>query len=159
MFSKRKGFTLVELLIVIIVIGILAGGMMLASGAATDSAKASTLVADLRNAKAGGVMWFGDNVGVEEPTLLTTWQNAGTMQSIFKDKRYMDNPAKIDELNFVVVSGVSALADGCYIGKATSEPKVAGKVWGQAKGVLFTNGGISFAAEPTAATTFYMRVR
>ena len=38
MKRKNKAFTLVELLIVIIIIGILAGMMMLSTGSATDKA-------------------------------------------------------------------------------------------------------------------------
>ena len=48
---KRKGFTLVELLIVIVVIGILSAMMMLSSTEAVSSAKAARIVADLRNVK------------------------------------------------------------------------------------------------------------
>ncbi|MDR1021300.1 MAG: type II secretion system GspH family protein, partial [Synergistaceae bacterium] len=44
----RGGFTLVELLIVTVIIGIVAGMMMITMGAATDSATAIRLVNDLR---------------------------------------------------------------------------------------------------------------
>ena len=60
-YRKSKGFTLVELLIVIIIIGILAGMMMLAAGSATDKAEATKIVANLRNIKAAAIMYYADN--------------------------------------------------------------------------------------------------
>lgn len=49
--SRRSGFTLVELLIVIMIIAILAGMMMLATGSATDTANATRIINDLRTVK------------------------------------------------------------------------------------------------------------
>jgi general secretion pathway protein G len=59
-YRKSKGFTLVELLIVIIIIGILAGMMMLAAGSATDKAEATKIVSNLRNIKAAAIMYYAD---------------------------------------------------------------------------------------------------
>ena len=59
-YRKAKSFTLVELLIVIVIIGILAGMMMLSTGGATDSATATKIVSDMRNLKAASVMYFLD---------------------------------------------------------------------------------------------------
>ena len=60
-FSKKKGFTLVELLVTVIIIGILAGMLLLSAGASTDSAKAARIIADLRNMKAAALMYWADN--------------------------------------------------------------------------------------------------
>ena len=63
MLKKSKGFTLVELLIVVVIIGILAGMMMLSTGSATAKAEATKIVSDMRNMKAAAIMFYADGGG------------------------------------------------------------------------------------------------
>ena len=62
----RKGFTLVELLIVIVVIGILSAMMMLSSTEAVSSARAADIISDLRNLKTAALAWYADNLDFVE---------------------------------------------------------------------------------------------
>ena len=59
---KRHGFTLVELLIVIVVIGVLSAMMMLSSTEAVSSAKASNIISNMRNLKTAFLSWYADNL-------------------------------------------------------------------------------------------------
>lgn len=52
---RGKGFTLVELLIALVVVGILAGALLLVSAAGADKAQAMRVISDLRNLKAAAV--------------------------------------------------------------------------------------------------------
>ena len=59
--SKQKGFTLVELLIVIIVIGILTAMMILSSTESVTTAKAIKIISDLSLLKRAVNAWYLDN--------------------------------------------------------------------------------------------------
>ncbi len=61
---KRKAFTLVELLIVIVVIGILAAAVMFASDEIVSSAQAARILADLENWKRAAVSWYNDHTSI-----------------------------------------------------------------------------------------------
>jgi len=95
--GARKGFTLVELLIVIIIIGILAGAMMLVAGTSRDSAEATKIISDLRNMKAAALMWISEN-----PTVTgDNWELLGTDQNAMNElNKYLDRPLNVNAEDF-----------------------------------------------------------
>jgi len=60
--KRRKAFTLVELLIVIIIIGILAGGLLLAAGKSQNKAQAIELVSNMKTLKTATLQYYADNL-------------------------------------------------------------------------------------------------
>ena len=59
--NNRKAFTLVELLIVIVVIGVLSAMMMLSSTEAVTSAKATKIINDMTQLKKATTAWYLEN--------------------------------------------------------------------------------------------------
>ena len=101
--KMRKGFTLVELLIVIIIIGILAAAMLLSSGAATETARASNAIAEMRSMKAAIIIIAANRGG------MGITQDLISLDAIIP---YMDvkfNKSNFKEVEFNATSGIVSL--------------------------------------------------
>ena len=83
---KRKAFTLVELLIVIVVIGVLAVMIMLSSNEAVSSAKASNVVTNLTHIKKAVIAWYIDNL--DHITYGSTKTDGTDLKFFFNGVRY-----------------------------------------------------------------------
>ncbi len=152
---KAKGFTLVELLIVIIIIGILAGMLLLAVGSATDKAEATKIVNALRNYKSATLMYYTDHS--TWPTATGDWTNS---LDAYADR-------SMDKVAFSKVAVVSLTGGRWLIGltSASGSPLeqagVQGKLAAQAQASALYNvsGGLFTAATPNATTSIYTNMR
>ena len=110
--KKRTGFTLVELLIVIIIIGILAGAMLLVAGSGTDKAEATKIISNLRSLKSAALMYYSDNPNAVIP------ENDG----IDELAKYMDRKIEAPDGVYVFVEGtVSGDKVGWFVGIEDAE--------------------------------------
>ena len=157
---KRRGFTLVELLIVIVVIGVLSAMMMLSSTEAVSSAKASNIVSNLRNLKTAALAWYADHLDMvsndKVDFSLATYASA--------IKTYMNNDDIDSGYEFV-----GTATDGTWYVKYTGadlSDNVKGKLAGRAKSVgLFNTNAADgkmtdsnrFSASATNGVFMYIR--
>lgn len=141
---KRKGFTLVELLIVIIIIGILAGSMLLVMGAGRDKAEATKIVSNLRSLKAAAVMYYSDH-------------NAWPSQASDFDN-YMDG--SVTGIQVTSADSGATYWIGTSIDHAGADSGVAAKlVLMQADGIPLYSSAASASEYTSAAENVWMQVK
>lgn len=152
--SKHQGFTLVELLIVIVVIGVLSAMMMLSSTEAVSSAKASNIVSDLRNMKTAALAYYVDN--------LDTYKDSNKLKNINsvtpKDAlaKYMGNGQLPDNANLVNNSNETEW----YVYLPVTDARVADKLDARKTSVgLYAAATSNDKSTITTNTGAYMYVR
>ncbi|MBN1333621.1 MAG: prepilin-type N-terminal cleavage/methylation domain-containing protein [Synergistales bacterium] len=78
----RRGFSLVEVLVVIVIMGILAGTLSLTLRGSRDRAEASGIISDIRSVKAASLMYRLDSGGfdgTEDISVLAPYADGATM--------------------------------------------------------------------------------
>ena len=129
---KRKGFTLVELLIVIVVIGILSAMMMLSSTEAVTSAQASNIVSNLRNLKTAALAMYVDKLDYASSLTPTTSDTSrGSFDTVIK---YLNAGSGTDNKAFNGY-GITKSKGEWYVYCAVSDTRVKEKLAGRAKSV------------------------
>ena len=140
---KRKGFTLVELLIVIVVIGILSAMMMLSSTEAVSSARASNIVSNLRNLKTAALAFYIDSMDVTDGKKIT---DIGADKAFYHIKRHLNNEAEGNFTGYDVADGADTNTDW-YLKVTVTDSRVKEKLASRAASV----GLLKAAKKPTTA--------
>ena len=166
MKKMRKGFTLLELLVVIGVMGILGATGMVAGQEATNAARATTIADGLEKASAAMMMYYSDVAqGIADGTMtITATEVLAGAQAYLKDANSLEN-------------GTSTQTAGKYCVVLGSEESNAAKTWWVGYTFLETDGSLKamiankakrMGLKATAATTgdeytdgatVYMQVR
>lgn len=141
--KQRRGFTLVELLIVIVVIGVLSAMMMLSSTEAVSSARASNIVSNLRNLKTAALAFYVDHVDSYDRATVTD-NIKGHKPDIMK---YMGNDGGNVTGDYTFTGTTSNTWYVYY--KIQNDANVRTKLAGRAK----STGLIGFSTEPTSNVT------
>ena len=129
---KRKGFTLVELLIVIVVIGILSAMMMLSSTEAVTSAKANNIVSNLRNWKTAVLEWYTDHIDEADSNNKggkTTFTNFADFVKPSDIIPYLGGTFKTSGFTKSYSYGAGHVQDGSGLIYFTDHNTNLGKVW------------------------------
>ena len=128
---SREGFTLVELLIVIVVIGVLSAMMMLSSTEAVSSARATDIISNLRQWKTATLAWYMDHLDEAE-----AYNNGG--KTVFTNFADFVTPEKISPYlggnleattQHDVKYGAGFVKDGMGLIYFTDHNTNIGKVW------------------------------
>lgn len=149
---KRRGFTLVELLIVIVVIGILSAMMMLSSTEAVTSAKASNIVSNLRNLKTAALAMYVDS--------MDQFDKHEIEPEIAKVVKYMNGGENFTDAGYSIESqDLGWFLKYTISGTSTETAQIKSKLKGRAKsvGLLAGNDSTSTTYDNGPAVYYFVR--
>ena len=106
----RRGFTLVELLVVMVIIGILAGMLILVVGASSDKAEVAKLINDMNNVKYASLLYYANHAVWPQPGNALGWTAS-------LDK-FLDRPLRLKDMAL----DIKALSGFYLIGFVATSP-------------------------------------
>ncbi|QPC47054.1 type II secretion system protein [Mangrovibacillus cuniculi] len=123
---NEKGYTLVELLAVVVILGIIALIATIAIGGLLERAKKDALVANAIALKDAGTFYVKNHVGIEAPTKLTYKQlvDHGMLEPI-KDP-FTRETIESNENSYIVIEE-ERVTKVCFIGKTKNLCTVDGE--------------------------------
>ena len=134
--SIKKGFTLIEVLIVIAVIGILSSMMMMSSTESVSTAKASNIISNLRNFSMAAMAYYTEHVDEvgKNPTNYEIERTTVTP--------YMHNEGDVpDKENYIVTNKGGTWWPGYKLSGTVDEGKIKEKLTNRAESANLKGSG------------------
>lgn len=125
--KNHKGFSLVELIIVMVVIGILSSMFMLSSSESLSNASANNIITNLRNFSMAAMAYYTDNID-------TFGKTPNKTISLSDVTPYMHNEGNVpDKDNYIVKNSSGTWWAGYSVAGIADGPKVRGKLQAHAE--------------------------
>ena len=125
--KNHKGFSLVELVIVMAVIGILSSMFMLSSSESISNANANNIITNLRNFSMAAMAYYTDNID-------TFGKTPNTAISLSDVTPYMHNEGNVpDKNNYIVTNDSGTWWAGYRVEGIADSWKVRGKLQAHAE--------------------------
>ena len=156
---KSRGFGLVEMLIVIVILGILAGMSFLAFGRSTDNTEAASIMAGLESAK-GALLAYSMEHKTRNQEPLKGFESAGSAAILASIDKYMGSkvPAGSSAANYFNNLTVTSSGGVWDVGfDRFTVTSGVGKVLG--KKVAASGGMYTGAASGSGTYSLWMRVK
>jgi len=106
----QRGFTLVELLVVVLILGVLAAVVVFSVGGITNRGKNASCQTEVREVRTAIEAWKAQNAG--NPATLTVVMNAGLLESVPSKAATPPNPSAVAGYVYAPATGTYNLAAG-----------------------------------------------
>ena len=153
MSSKHKGDNISKLFVVVVII-VFMHVILSEMNEPTPISPNMSLISELRNARAAGIMFLSDDIDMTFDQIISIWSGLNTGNTNFG--YYTDNPRKVKDYSFTVVPDPETREIMLLVGKRISDPKLASKMIDLAGTILLGPTGHAF----TSTDSFvYIRVK
>ena len=144
--KNHKGFSLVELVIVMAVIGILSSMFMLSSSESISNANANNIITNLRNFSMAAMAYYTDNID-------TFGKTPNTAISLSDVTPYMHNEGNVpDKNNYIVTNDSGTWWAGYNLTTALDNDKVREKLQGRSESANL-KGTTNSSTPPTKSSS------
>ena len=150
--GKRKGFTLIEILLVVIMVGILASMALLSGGGATAQGKAASIVNDLRQLKSAALLFYAASIDTKTAVFGEAISQPDSIVTCLG--KYLGNPDQFEADSDVTWAFWSSSGKDWFVGRLVED--LDDDIMSALSAVAKSSGLIAFDAASGKSTTIFV---